>query len=181
MVVTANFQASKAAAKILEQGGTAVDAMISAQLVLGLVEPESSGLGGGAFLVYFNNKKKEIITLDGRETAPFMIKEDMFQDTNGNPLKFFDAVIGGKSVGTPGTPALLEQAYIKWGKMKWSLLFEDAINLSDNGFVVSEKLSSSVQKSKKSLSKFLKTREYFFSRRIILLSYRSDVFIQTRP
>ena len=79
MVVTANFQASKAAAKILEKGGTAVDAMISAQLVLGLVEPESSGLGGGAFLVYFNNKKKEIITLDGRETAPLMIKEDIFQ------------------------------------------------------------------------------------------------------
>ena len=161
MVVTANFQASKAAAKILEKGGTAVDAMISAQLVLGLVEPESSGLGGGAFLVYFNNKKKEIITLDGRETAPLMIKEDIFQDANGNPLKFFDAVVGGKSVGTPGTPALLEQAYIKWGKTKWSLLFDDAINLSDNGFVVSEKLSSSVQKSKKSLSKFLKTREYF--------------------
>ena len=116
MVVTANIQASKIAAKILKNGGTATDAMISAQLVLGLVEPESSGLGGGAFLVYFDNKTKEIITLDGRETAPLLIKENIFQDTNGNPLKFFDAVVGGKSVGTPGTPALLEEAYKRWGK-----------------------------------------------------------------
>ena len=74
MVVTANIQASKIAAKILKNGGTAADAMISAQLVLGLVEPESSGLGGGAFLVYFDNKTKKIITLDGRETAPLLIK-----------------------------------------------------------------------------------------------------------
>ena len=88
MVVTANIQASKIAAKILKNGGTAADAMISAQLVLGLVEPESSGLGGGAFLVYFDNKTKKIITLDGRETAPLLIKENIFQDTNGNPLKF---------------------------------------------------------------------------------------------
>ena len=161
MVVTANIQASKIAAKILKNGGTATDAMISAQLVLGLVEPESSGLGGGAFLVYFDNKTKEIITLDGRETAPLLIKENIFQDTNGNPLKFFDAVVGGKSVGTPGTPALLEEAYKRWGKTDWSLLFEDAINLSKNGFVISKKLSSSIKRSKRSLSKFLNTKTYF--------------------
>ena len=161
MVVTANIQASKIAAKILKNGGTAADAMISAQLVLGLVEPESSGLGGGAFLVYFDNKTKEIITLDGRETAPLLIKENIFQDTNGNPLKFFDAVVGGKSVGTPGTPALLEEAYKRWGKTEWSLLFKDAINLSKNGFVISKKLSSSIERSKSSLSKFLNTKKYF--------------------
>ena len=161
MVVTANIQASKIAAKILKNGGTAADAMISAQLVLGLVEPESSGLGGGAFLVYFDNKTKKIITLDGRETAPLLIKENIFQDTNGNPLKFFDAVVGGKSVGTPGTPALLEEAYKRWGKTDWSLLFEDAINLSKNGFVISKKLSSSIKRSKRSLSKFLNTKTYF--------------------
>ena len=161
MVVTANIQASKIAAKILKNGGTAADAMISAQLVLGLVEPESSGLGGGAFLVYFDNKTKEVITLDGRETAPLLIKENIFQDTNGNPLKFFDAVVGGKSVGTPGTPALLEEAYKRWGKTDWSLLFEDAINLSKNGFVISKKLSSSIKRSKRSLSKFLNTKTYF--------------------
>ena len=168
MVVTANSQASVAAGKILAKGGTAVDAMISAQLVLGLVEPESSGLGGGAFLVYFDNKKKEVITLDGRETAPLLVKEDLFQDSNGNPLKFFDAVVGGKSVGTPGTPALLEEAYKRWGKTKWSLLFKDAINLSKNGFVISKKLSSSISRSKNSLSKFENTKKYFLPNNVPL-------------
>ena len=168
MVVTANSQASVVAGKILAKGGTAVDAMISAQLVLGLVEPESSGLGGGAFLVYFDNKKKEIITLDGRETAPLLVKEDLFQDSNGNPLRFFDAVVGGKSVGTPGTPALLEEAYKRWGKTKWSLLFKDAINLSKNGFVISKKLSSSITRSKNSLSKFKNTKKYFLPNNVPL-------------
>ena len=88
MVVTANIQASKIAAKILKNGGTAADAMISAQLVLGLVEPESSGLGGGAFLVYFDNKTKEIITLDGRETAPLLIKANVF---HGGPRSAINA------------------------------------------------------------------------------------------
>jgi len=161
MVVTANQQASKVAAKILSKGGTAVDAMISAQLVLGLVEPESSGLGGGAFLVYFNNSTNKITTLDGRETAPLNVDEKMFQDPNGKAIKFFDAVVGGKSVGTPGTPALLENAHKKWGKIKWSILFEDAIELADKGFVVSKKLSSSIQKNQKSLSKFKRTKNYF--------------------
>ena len=168
MVVTANPQASVVAGKILEKGGTAVDAMISAQLVLGLVEPESSGLGGGAFLVYFDNNKKEVITLDGRETAPLLVKEDLFQDSNGNPLKFFDAVVGGKSVGTPGTPALLEESYKRWGKTKWSLLFKDAINLSKNGFVISKKLSSSITRSKNSLSKFKNTKKYFLPNNVPL-------------
>ena len=168
MVVTANSQASVAAGKILAKGGTAVDAMISAQLVLGLVEPESSGLGGGAFLVYFDNNKKEVITLDGRETAPLLVKEDLFQDSNGNPLKFFDAVVGGKSVGTPGTPALLEESYKRWGKTKWPLLFKDAINLSKNGFVISKKLSSSITRSKNSLSKFKNTKKYFLPNNVPL-------------
>jgi gamma-glutamyltranspeptidase/glutathione hydrolase len=133
-----------------------------------LVEPESSGLGGGAFLVYFDNKKKEVITLDGRETAPLLVKEDLFQDSNGNPLKFFDAVVGGKSVGTPGTPALLEEAYKRWGKTKWSLLFKDAIYLSKNGFVISKKLSSSITRSKNSLSKFKNTKKYFLPNNVPL-------------
>jgi gamma-glutamyltranspeptidase/glutathione hydrolase len=161
MVVTANQQASKVAAKILTKGGTAVDAMISAQLALGLVEPESSGLGGGAFLVYFNNFTNQITTLDGRETAPLNVDEKMFQDSNGKPIKFFDAVVGGKSVGTPGTPALLEKAHKKWGKIKWPILFEDVIKLAEKGFIISNKLSSSIQKSKKSLSKFKRTKDYF--------------------
>ena len=161
MVVTANQQASNIAAKILSEGGTAVDAMISAQLALGLVEPESSGLGGGAFLVYFNKFTNKITTLDGRETAPLNVNEKMFQDSNGEPIKFFDAVIGGKSVGTPGIPALLEIAHKKWGRIKWSVLFEDVIELAEKGFIVSNKLNSSIQKNQKSLNKFRRTRNYF--------------------
>ena len=111
MVVTANIQASKIAAKILKNGGTATDAMISAQLVLGLVEPESSGLGGGSFLIWYDNKTNKVTTLDGRETAPRTSYTTQFQNESGETKKFFDAVIGGLSVGTPGTPALMFKAY----------------------------------------------------------------------
>jgi gamma-glutamyltranspeptidase/glutathione hydrolase len=161
MVVTANIQASRAAAKILEEGGTAIDGMIAAQLVLGLVEPESSGLGGGAFLLYYDNSSKKITSLDGRETAPLKVKPSMFLSKDGSPLKFSDAVLGGKSVGVPGTPALLEKAYSKWGKLKWSSLFEEATSLSNNGFIVSKKLSSSIERNYDSISKIKRTRDYF--------------------
>jgi len=161
MVVTANIQASKAAAKILEKGGTAVDGMIAAQLVLGLVEPESSGLGGGAFLLYYDNGSKKITSLDGRETAPLKVKPSIFLTKDGSPLKFADAVLGGRSVGVPGTPALLEQAYLRWGKLKWSSLFEEATSLADNGFIVSKKLSSSIERNYDSISKIKRTRDYF--------------------
>lgn len=162
MVVTANRQASETAAKILNNGGTAIDAMISAQLVLGLVEPESSGLGGGAFLVYFDNILKKLTTLDGRETAPLKIKPNHFLDKKNHPFKFIEAVVGGKSVGVPGVVALLEKAHKKWGKIKWSELFTDGIELAENGFIISQKLSSSIKKNKNSLQKFEKTRDYFF-------------------
>ena len=162
MVVTANRAASKSAAKILNNGGTAVDAMISAQLILGLVEPESSGLGGGAFLVYYDKDSKKILTLDGRETAPLNIKPDHFYDNNGKLLKFYDAVVGGKSVGVPGIVALLEKAHKKWGKITWNKLFKDAIKLAEDGFIVSKKLSSSIKRNHSSLQKFTNTRAYFF-------------------
>ena len=161
MVVTANKKASEAAARVLHTGGNAIDAMVTAQLVLGLVEPESSGLGGGAFLVYYEKKTKKLITLDGRETAPLEVKADHFQDKKGNPLTFFEAVVGGKSVGVPGTPALLEKAHQKWGKKKWEALFKDAIQLAEKGFPVSQKLSSSIKKNHKSLKKYKTTQNYF--------------------
>ena len=161
MVVTANKKASEAAARVLHSGGNAIDAMVTAQLVLGLVEPESSGLGGGAFLVYYEKKTKKLITLDGRETAPLEVKADHFQDKKGNPLTFFEAVVGGKSVGVPGTPALLEKAHQKWGKKKWEELFKDAIQLAEKGFPVSKKLSSSIKKNRKSLKKYKITKNYF--------------------
>ena len=146
MVVTANKKASEAAARVLHSGGNAIDAMVTAQLVLGLVEPESSGLGGGAFLVYYEKRTKKLTTLDGRETAPLEVKPDHFLDNKGKPLTFFEAVVGGKSVGVPGTPALLEKAHQKWGKKNWEALFKDAIQLAEKGFPVSKKLSSSIKK-----------------------------------
>ena len=99
--------------------------------------------------------------MDGRETAPLEVKPDHFLDNKGKPLTFFEAVVGGKSVGVPGTPALLEKAHQKWGKKKWEELFKDAIQLAEKGFPVSQKLSSSIKKNHKSLKKYKITKNYF--------------------
>ena len=104
MVAAANPHAVAAGAEVLRAGGSAADAMVAVQTVLGLVEPQSSGLGGGAFLVWYDAASGELTTLDGRETAPLAATPTLFQDENGEPLGFFDAVVGGRSVGTPGTP-----------------------------------------------------------------------------
>ena len=112
MVASANPYASKAGMEILNDGGNAIDAMVAVQLVLGLVEPQSSGLGGGAFLVYFDGTENRLTTYDGRETAPADATADMFLDQNGQPMRFFDAVVGGRSVGTPGTVKLLHETHI---------------------------------------------------------------------
>ena len=161
MIVTANSYASVAGAKILESGGTAADAMIAAQAVLGLVEPESSGLGGGAFLVWYDNNTKKIVTLDGRETAPLSAESSHFQNEEGEPMKFFDAVVGGLSVGTPAIPALMDTAHKRWGSTEWSTLFDDAIKLSENGFSVSAKLAASINRDAERLSTFKTTKDYF--------------------
>ena len=116
MVAAANPLAVEAGADVLRAGGSAADAMIAVQAVLGLVEPQSSGLGGGAFLVWYDAASGEITTLDGRETAPMAATPTLFQDETGAPLGFFDAVIGGLSVGTPGTPMLLEEAHRRWAR-----------------------------------------------------------------
>lgn len=102
MVAAANPLAVEAGADVLRAGGTAADAMVAVQAVLGLVEPQSSGLGGGAFLVWYDARTGDVTTLDGRETAPQSITPTMFQDDSGEPLRFFDAVVGGLSVGTRG-------------------------------------------------------------------------------
>lgn len=144
MVVAANPLAVQAGARVLRQGGSAADAMIAVQAVLGLVEPQSSGLGGGAFLVWYDAKTGAITTLDGRETAPLAATPRLFQDASGQPLEFFDAVVGGRSVGTPGTPALLAAAHARWGILPWAGLFDEAIGLADQGFAVSPRLAALV-------------------------------------
>ena len=161
MVVAANPLAVEAGAKVLHTGGSAADAMIAVQLVLGLVEPQSSGLGGGAFLVWYDAKSGEVTTLDGRETAPMAARPTLFQDESGEPLEFFDAVVGGLSVGTPGTPRLLEQAHNRWGKSDWATLFDDAIALADAGFVVSPRLADLVEHDAERLAIHADTAAYF--------------------
>ncbi len=161
MISAANPLAVKAGASILRKGGTAADAAIAVQLVLGLVEPQSSGLGGGAFVIYFDAASGKLTTLDGRETAPMAATPRLFQDDKGEPLKFYSAVVGGRSVGVPGTPKLLEELHSRWGKAPWPSLFNDAIALSANGFQVSPRLERLVRKDLKRLGSDQVTSAYF--------------------
>ena len=162
MIVTANPYATDIGAAILRGGGTAADAMVAAQAVLGLVEPQSSGMGGGGFLVWYDSKSGELTTLDGRETAPLLANDRLFQNHNGEPIKFWDAVIGGRSVGVPGMPALLELAHSKWGKVQWADLFKQATALAEHGFIVSDRLSGLLEHEHTRMSSSTKAKSYFF-------------------
>ncbi|WP_318419367.1 gamma-glutamyltransferase [Photobacterium leiognathi] len=162
MIATANKYASEAGADVLSKGGSAVDAMITAQLVLGLVEPQSSGIGGGGFLVYWDNDNNQMTTFDGRETAPFAATPRLFQDNQGKPLKFYDAVVGGRSVGTPGTIKLLWRSHEQYGKLAWKSLFLPAIKLAKDGFIVSPRLAAMIEKDANNLSRYPTTKAYFF-------------------
>ena len=162
MVSVANPHAAAAGARVLSEGGTAADAMVAVQAVLGLVEPQSSGIGGGAFLVWYDGKSGETTTLDGRETAPLAATPRLFQNEKGERLKFWDAVVGGRSVGVPGTPALMEAAHKKWGQNTWNSLFSEAIDLAENGFAVSPRLAALVARDAERLGRFSDTAEYFF-------------------
>ncbi|WPY96313.1 gamma-glutamyltransferase (plasmid) [Limimaricola variabilis] len=161
MVAAANPLAVEAGAEVLRAGGSAADAMVAVQAVLGLVEPQSSGLGGGAFLVWYDAESGALTTLDGRETAPLAATPTLFQDESGQPLEFFDAVVGGLSVGTPGTPRLLETAHEKWGKSDWAGLFDAAIAHAEEGFEVSPRLATLVAEDAERLQRFEATAEYF--------------------
>ena len=161
MVAAANPHAVEAGRAVLAAGGSAADALVAVQVVLGLVEPQSSGLGGGAFLVYYDAASQELTTLDGRETAPLAATPTLFQDA-GEPLGFFDAVVGGRSVGTPGTPALLAAAHARWGKLEWGPHFDAAIALAENGFAVSPRLAGLIERDAERLQTFPATAEYFF-------------------
>ena len=161
MIVAAHPLASAAGARVLGQGGTAADAMIATQLVLGLVEPQSSGLGGGAFLVWWDAAKRELTTLDARETAPMEATPLLMQDDQGQPMGFMDAVVGGRSVGTPGTPMLLSEAHARWGRLNWAGLFTEAEALAKDGFEVSPRMAASIAANADTLDRFTTTRDYF--------------------
>ena len=142
MVVTANPEASRAGAAVLERGGTAIDAAIAAQLVLGLVEPQSSGLGGGAFLVYYNAKTDRLTTLDAREAAPAAATPKRFDG-----LSFADAVESGLSTGVPGTPRLIEEMHRRFGTLPLADLASRAVELARGGFEISPRLADSIKAS----------------------------------
>ncbi len=139
-VAAANPLATDAGYQVLKAGGSAIDAAIAVQMVLGLVEPQSSGIGGGAFMLHFNGR--EVQAFDGRETAPAAADEKLFIGADGKPMPFYDAVVGGRSVGVPGTVRMLEMAHRQHGKLAWAKLFEPAITLADGGFKVSARLNS---------------------------------------
>lgn len=140
MAAVANPYATEAAAQMLAQGGHAVDAAIAAHLVLGLVEPESSGIGGGGFMVVYEREDKQVHFLDGRETAPAGASADMFMREN-EVMGFLDAWQSGKSVGVPGAIALYKLAHDEYGKLPWASLFEPAIRLASEGFEVTAKMA----------------------------------------
>jgi gamma-glutamyltranspeptidase/glutathione hydrolase len=139
MVAAAKPLAADAGYEMLKQGGTAIDAAIATQLVLTLVEPQSSGIGGGAFLMYYDGKKVQ--AFDGRETAPSKADEHLFQHPDGTPLSRVEGIVGGRSTGAPGVLRMLELAHRQHGKLPWKTLFGPAIRLSENGFKVSPRLN----------------------------------------
>ena len=139
-VAAANPLATDAGLQVLRAGGSAVDAAIAVQLVLTLVEPQSSGIGGGAFLMHHDGR--QVRAYDGRETAPAGVDEKLFLKPDGQPMAFIDAVVGGRSVGVPGTLRLLERAHREHGKLPWAQLFGPAILLAEQGFRVSPRLAT---------------------------------------
>jgi gamma-glutamyltranspeptidase / glutathione hydrolase len=141
MVAAANPLATEAGREILRAGGSAVDAAIAVQLVLNLVEPQSSGIGGGAFLMHRTAQDGKLTTLDGRETAPSAAKPDRFIGADGKSLAYMNAVVSGRSIGVPGTVRMLEDAHKRWGKLPWARNFEPAIRLAEAGFAISPRLN----------------------------------------
>ena len=144
MVSAANPHAVDAAVEIIKKGGSAVDAAIAAHAVLGLVEPQSSGLGGGGFMLNYDFASGALTFIDGRETAPSKATIDMFM-RNGNVMSFREAWVSGKAVGSPGAVALYKTAHERSGKIPWDELFLYAIDLAENGFKVSARLAGFVK------------------------------------
>ncbi|MEW6690412.1 MAG: gamma-glutamyltransferase [Pseudomonadota bacterium] len=145
LVVAANPLAAEAGLAMLRAGGGAVDAAIAVQLVLGLVEPQSSGIGGGAFLLHWSSAERRARSYDGREAAPAAARPDRFLDASGQPLAFLDAVASGRSVGVPGVLRMLQMAHRRHGRLAWAKLFEPAIALAERGFPLQRRLQALAQ------------------------------------
>jgi gamma-glutamyltranspeptidase/glutathione hydrolase len=139
-VVAANPLAAEAGLNVLKRGGSAVDAAIAVQAMLSLVEPQSSGIGGGAFMTYYDGRTRKVTVYDGREVAPAQAVSTMFLDGNGKPLPFNTAVVSGRATGVPGAVKMLGLAHGDHGKLPWSSLFGDAHRTAEEGFIVSPRL-----------------------------------------
>ena len=162
MVVAANPHAAAAGLEILEAGGNAVDAAIATQMVLNLVEPQSSGIGGGAFLIHFSTSSGAIDAYDGREMAPAATTPDMFLNPDGKPMSYHEAIPGGLSVGVPGVLRMLELAHKKHGNLPWGRLFQRAIQIATDGFKISPRLHR-LADGDRHLRKFKKSAGYFLT------------------
>ena len=147
-VVTANDYATKIGIQILRNGGNAIDATVAIQIALGLVEPQSSGLGGGIFITFHNSSNNKVISFEGREKAPKAINENIFLDSNKKPKKFFDAAIGGASVGVPAVVKTLFEFHKLYGVLPWSDLFDPVIQLAKKGFIPPNRLKNAIKKDK---------------------------------
>ncbi len=188
IVISANDYATKVGYEILKKGGNAADAAVGIQLTLGLVEPQSSGLGGGIFLTYYDSNTKKILSYEGREKAPQALNEKIFLDSNNKPKKFFDAVLGGKSVGVP---ALLKTMFLfhqKYGTLKWKEIIKPVISIADEGFIPPNRLKNALKKEKylfqlypnsifknikKNPNSIFKNKDYAETLRIISKNYNS--------
>ncbi|HRP95709.1 MAG TPA: gamma-glutamyltransferase family protein [Rhodocyclaceae bacterium] len=158
-VAAANPLATDAGFQVLAAGGSALDAAIAVQMVLTLVEPQSSGIGGGAFLLHHDGR--ELVAYDGRETAPQAVGEDLFVDADGQPLAFMDAVASGRSVGVPGVLRMLEMAHVRHGRLPWAALFVPAITLAEQGFPVSARLHTMLE-TDEALRRNAKAAAFFY-------------------
>lgn len=161
MIVAAHPAAAEAGRDILRKGGSAVDAAIAAQLVLNLVEPQSSGIGGGGFLLFFARESGTVESYDGRERAPASARPEMFLNADGKPRGFGDVVAGGLSVGVPGVLRMLELAHAEHGKLAWKDLFEPAIKLAEQGFEVGPRLHEAIARDPH-LKNFPDAARYFY-------------------
>jgi len=167
-VSSSHPQASEIGRDILNKGGTAMDAILAAQMVLNLVEPQSSGIGGGGFLLYFDKKNSNLTFYDGREIAPSKIKKEFFLDNNNNPLEFYDIAIGGIAIGVPGLVSMLDMAHKEYGLLEWESLFQPAIKIAKNGFKISPRLYNAINKDKY-LYFFPESKKYFYKKNFNIL------------
>ena len=161
LVSSADIRASEAGREMLAQGGTAADAAMATMIALSVVEPQSSGIGGGGFFVYHDAGSGQTITIDGRERAPAAARPDRFIGADGNPMPMRAAVPGGRSVGVPGNIRLAAEVHRRYGRVSWAQLFAPAIRLADEGFEVNRWLATAIEQSNPHWDSFPETRTQF--------------------